>query len=152
MLNTESRQIALTPNGPSGVYFAIQDQGACVSLIQVKVYYVACPNVTKNFAAFGETPTAAERYAVVEQDGHCVDHATKKSDLKYLCRSDGVWINSHKGECVCNPGYAGNVEATECLGEIRSQVSIIPIAVIDPHPPSFFPPSLSLFRCASTTD
>ncbi|KAH9498839.1 hypothetical protein Btru_005281 [Bulinus truncatus] len=39
--NEESRQISLTPNGPRGVYFAIQDEGGCVTLVRVKVYYLS---------------------------------------------------------------------------------------------------------------
>lgn len=38
-----------------GVYFAFQDQGACATLLAVRVYYVACPQVVENLAYFEET-------------------------------------------------------------------------------------------------
>ncbi|CAL1543321.1 unnamed protein product [Lymnaea stagnalis] len=109
--NEETRQIALTSRG---VYFAIQDEGGCVTLIRVKVFYVVCPNVTKNFAFFDETPTGERDFSVVSQKGECVEHATQKSELSYLCRQDGNWFDVPKGECVCNPGYQGNTAGTEC--------------------------------------
>ncbi|KAH9499330.1 Ephrin type-B receptor 2 [Bulinus truncatus] len=112
--NEESRQISLTPNGPRGVYFAIQDEGGCVTLVRVKVYYLTCPNVTRNFAFFPETPTGERDFSVVPQKGTCVDYATQKTDLSYLCRNDGMWYDVPKGECVCNPGYQGNKEGTQC--------------------------------------
>ena len=40
-----------------GVYFSFLDTGSCMSLLAVKIYYVACRNVTANYAHFAETPT-----------------------------------------------------------------------------------------------
>ncbi|BFZ22906.1 hypothetical protein BsWGS_25944 [Bradybaena similaris] len=112
--NLETRQVALTPQGPRGVYFAIQDEGACVTLVRVRVYYITCPNITRSFAFFDETPTGDKIYSVVEKKGSCVTNASPKSALSYLCRNDGVWFDTPKGECVCNPGYEGNQEGTVC--------------------------------------
>ncbi|XP_059144236.1 ephrin type-B receptor 2-like [Physella acuta] len=109
--NDETRQIPVTLKG---AYFAIQDEGGCVTLVRVKVYYVTCPNVTVNFAIFDETPTGSKDTNVVMGKGRCVEHATKKAELDYLCQNDGKWYDQPKGECVCNPGYEGNAAQTEC--------------------------------------
>ncbi|XP_055863508.1 ephrin type-B receptor 1-B-like isoform X3 [Biomphalaria glabrata] len=110
--NEESRQIALTSN-VRGVYFAIQDEGGCVTLVRVKVYYITCPNITVKFGFFPETPTGDRDFSVVSQKGTCVDNATQKTELSYLCRNDGMWYDFPKGECVCKPGFQG-LEDTKC--------------------------------------
>ncbi|KAI8796183.1 ephrin type-B receptor 2, partial [Biomphalaria glabrata] len=110
--NEESRQIALTSN-VRGVYFAIQDEGGCVTLVRVKVYYITCPNITVKFGFFPETPTGDRDFSVVSQKGTCVDNATQKTELSYLCRNDGMWYDFPKGECVCKPGFQG-IEDTKC--------------------------------------
>lgn len=52
LINVETRGI---PVMKKGVYFAFQDQGACATLLAVRVYYVACPQVVENLAYFEET-------------------------------------------------------------------------------------------------
>ena len=47
IINTETRSIDVTKKG---VYFAFRDQGACLSLLAVKVYYLKCPEITVGFA------------------------------------------------------------------------------------------------------
>lgn len=54
IINTETRSIEVTKKG---VYFAFRDQGACLSILAVKVYYLACPEKTVGFAFYPETPT-----------------------------------------------------------------------------------------------
>ncbi|GFR81123.1 ephrin type-B receptor 3-like [Elysia marginata] len=120
MFNTETQHIALAENGPRGVYFAIQDQGACLTIARVVIYYVTCPNITVNYAFFEETPTAARTTSIVEPSGRCVDHAVEKSKLSYVCQNDGQWYKSPRGECVCQPGYQGNSEETECIEGYRA--------------------------------
>lgn len=112
--NYERQQIALEENGPRGVYFAIQDQGACLTIARVVIYYVTCPNITINYAFFEETPTAARTTSIVEPTGRCVEHATEKSALSYVCQNDGQWYKEPRGECVCKPGHQGNPAQTEC--------------------------------------
>ncbi|RUS79483.1 hypothetical protein EGW08_012751, partial [Elysia chlorotica] len=103
--NTETQTVALVESGPRGVYFAIQDQGACLTIARLVVFYVTCPNVTVDYAFFDETPTAAT--SIVEASGRCVEHATEKSKLSYVCQHDGRWYKSPRGQCVCKPGYQG---------------------------------------------
>ncbi|ESO91241.1 hypothetical protein LOTGIDRAFT_105485, partial [Lottia gigantea] len=112
-INTETRRIALRPN-LRGVYFAFQDEGACVTLISIKVFYVVCPNITMNFASFPETPTGDSESSLVDRQGQCVRNAIEMQPPTYLCRSDGSWYQDPKGQCLCMPGYEGTSDSTQC--------------------------------------
>lgn len=102
IINTEVRSVPVTKKG---VYFAFRDQGACLSLIAVKVYYIVCPNVTTSLAHFPETPTASEVTAIVTAEGQCVANArVAGSPPRMLCKGDGNWTLP-SGGCACVPGY-----------------------------------------------
>ncbi|XP_065935580.1 ephrin type-A receptor 4 isoform X5 [Magallana gigas] len=113
-LNTEVRDVSLSP-GMGGLYIAFQDLGACVTLISIKISYIMCPNVTKNYAFFQETPVGRENPGFEEHYGVCVPNAAEKTRPKYLCQSDGVWIYG-SGGCECLSGYEGQGEnaCVEC--------------------------------------
>ncbi|XP_064459535.1 ephrin type-B receptor 2-like isoform X3 [Ornithodoros turicata] len=102
IINTEVRSVPVTKKG---IYFAFRDQGACMSLIAVKVYYIVCPNVTTSLAHFPETPTASEVTAIVATEGQCVANArVTDSPPRMLCKGDGNWTML-SGGCACLPGY-----------------------------------------------
>ncbi|XP_076315246.1 ephrin type-A receptor 4-like isoform X2 [Tachypleus tridentatus] len=101
IINTEIRSIPVTKKG---VYFAFRDQGACLSLIAIKVYYVTCPNMTRNFAFFPDTSTSEQVTEIVEVEGQCVPNAEVVEAPKMLCKGDGNWTLL-SGGCKCMPGY-----------------------------------------------
>ncbi|KAL8568094.1 hypothetical protein ACOMHN_000318 [Nucella lapillus] len=109
-INTERRSVTLNPN-IRGVYFAFQDEGSCVNLISVRVFYITCPKLTVNFAIFKEVPTGT---GVEEYNGVCVPNSVEKMAPSHFCETSGKWYREPKGQCVCMPGYSGNVERTEC--------------------------------------
>nr|XP_022338524.1 ephrin type-B receptor 1-B-like isoform X3 [Crassostrea virginica] len=111
-LNTEVRDVSLSP-GMGGVYIAFQDMGACVTLISIKISYIMCPNVTKNYAFFKETPVGRVNPGFEEHFGVCVPNAVEKTRPRYLCQSDGAWIYE-SGGCQCLSGYAGQ-DGTACV-------------------------------------
>jgi len=45
IINTETRSVPVTKKG---VYFAFRDQGACLSLLAVKIYYLKVLKVSRN--------------------------------------------------------------------------------------------------------
>lgn len=125
-INTEVKSIAVTKKG---VYFAFRDQGACISVLAVKVFYITCPSVTENFAHFNETPTGREITIIEKQNGTCVDNAEPYELPTYLCKGDGKWtiltggcrckvgfqpdfVNKTCNEC--NPGTFRSLEVTKC--------------------------------------
>ena len=110
IINTEVKSIPVTKKG---VYFAFRDQGACISLLAIKVYYISCPEVSVNFARFPATPTGRE-VALIEQTlGTCVANAVKIEQPTFLCKGDGKWYLP-SGGCHCKPGYQADVEKQEC--------------------------------------
>uniref|UniRef100_A0A1I8P4B2 receptor protein-tyrosine kinase n=1 Tax=Stomoxys calcitrans TaxID=35570 RepID=A0A1I8P4B2_STOCA len=119
-INTEVKSIAVTKKG---VYFAFRDQGACISVLAVKVYYITCPAVTENFAHFNETPTGREITIIEKQNGTCVDNAEPYEQPTYLCKGDGKWTIL-TGGCRCKGGYEpdyANKTCNECpVGTFRS--------------------------------
>ncbi|XP_067128268.1 ephrin type-B receptor 2-like isoform X2 [Centruroides vittatus] len=101
IINTEIRSVPVTKKG---VYFAFRDQGACLSLIAIKVYYVSCPEISTSFAYFLETPTGKEVTAIVAAEGQCVANAVVVDPPRLLCKGDGNWTLP-SGGCSCMAGY-----------------------------------------------
>ena len=114
IINTEVRSIPVTKKG---VYFAFRDQGACISLLAIRVYYITCPEVTASFAVFPATPTGRELTSIEQAGGVCVANAVEKSPPTYLCKGDGNWYLL-SGGCHCKPGYEANVDKQTCNGKI----------------------------------
>lgn len=112
-INTEVKSIAVTKKG---VYFAFRDQGACISVLAVKVYYITCPAVTENFAHFNETPTGREITIIEKQIGICVKNAESNEPPTYLCKGDGKWTILTSG-CKCKVGYEPDYEKQTCTGK-----------------------------------
>lgn len=101
IINTEVRSIPVTKKG---VYFAFRDQGACLSLISIKIYSVVCPSIVSNFAQFPETQTGAELTAIIPAEGICVPNAIMVEQPRLLCKGDGNWTLP-TGTCKCMAGY-----------------------------------------------
>lgn len=109
-INTEVKSIAVTKKG---VYFAFRDQGACISVLAVKVYYITCPAVTINFANFNETPTGREITIIEQQTGICVENAETNESPTYLCKGDGKWTIL-TGSCHCKVGFEPDFDKQTC--------------------------------------
>lgn len=112
-INTEVKSIAVTKKG---VYFAFRDQGACISVLAVKVYYITCPAITENFAHFNETPTGREITIIEKQTGICVKNAESSEPPTYLCKGDGKWTILTSG-CKCKVGFEPDYEKQTCTGK-----------------------------------
>ncbi|XP_050422840.1 ephrin type-B receptor 1-B isoform X9 [Adelges cooleyi] len=112
VINTETKTVKVTKKG---VYFAFRDQGACISIMAVKVYYVVCPEVVINFANFSATPTARELTQIEHATGKCVDNAEIVGGTPtYLCKGDGKWYLP-SGGCKCKAGFEADMESQTCI-------------------------------------
>ncbi|XP_068901584.1 ephrin type-A receptor 4-B isoform X5 [Tenebrio molitor] len=110
-INTEVKSIPVTKKG---VYFAFRDQGACISLLAIKVYYITCPEITINFAKFPATPTGKEITIIEQATGSCVVNAeVVGATPTYLCKGDGKWTLP-SGGCKCKAGFQPDVEKQSC--------------------------------------
>lgn len=136
VINTEIRDIPVTNNG---VYFAFLDEGACVTLTSVRVYYIICPEIVQDFAYFPNTTTSRQEAQVVRTEGVCVDNAVIEEPPQYLCGGNGRW-QYMTGRCRCMPGYqpAQTGNDSHCTGKptcIRERgcVFALPFARITVH-------------------
>ncbi|XP_049824323.1 ephrin type-A receptor 4 isoform X2 [Aethina tumida] len=110
-INTEVKSIPVTKKG---VYFAFRDQGACISLLAIKIYYITCPETTINFAKFPATPTGKEITIIEQAQGTCVSNAEMVGGTPtYLCKGDGKWTLPTNG-CKCKAGFEPNFEKQTC--------------------------------------
>ena len=60
-----------------GFYIAAQDQGACMSLVSMKVYYQFCPETVMNLSRFPATVAGGEVASLIQVEGQCVRNAIK---------------------------------------------------------------------------
>lgn len=113
-VNSETRSIPVTRRG---LYFSFFDQGACVSLLSIRVFYIVCPSVTLNFAVFANTTTGPHLTSIIQRAGTCVKHAVVDQPPSYLCKGDGNWYFL-TGACKCLPGYqpSNYPETIRCQG------------------------------------
>lgn len=102
------------PVNKKGVYFVFRDQGACISLLTIKVYYITCPKVTVNFTNFAITPTSNKKILVEQSFGTCVNNAQVKNNTpSYLCKGDGSWTLL-TGSCTCKEGFEPDFDKQTC--------------------------------------
>ncbi|XP_075437562.1 ephrin type-B receptor 4-like, partial [Ascaphus truei] len=69
---TNVKTLRLGPLTSPGFYLAFQDQGACMALLAVRVYYRLCPGTVASLARFPETVSEG---LVVSAEGSCVEGA-----------------------------------------------------------------------------
>ncbi|XP_063305862.1 ephrin type-B receptor 4 [Pelobates fuscus] len=113
----------------AGFYLGFQDQGACMALLAVRVFYRVCPSVVASLARFPETVSEG---LVVSAEGNCVDGAEGSMGRRptMYCREDGEWAKPAAGECVCMAGREekeGRTKCTACLmGTFKPTVGDMP--------------------------
>lgn len=109
--NTEVRSV---PVSKRGVYFAFRDQGACISLISIRVYHLECPQLVSNFAQFNATPTGRDLTSLVAVEGRCVANSVQIEQPKLFCTADGQWNSMSSGQCKCLAGFEPAANQTRC--------------------------------------
>ncbi|XP_039193785.1 ephrin type-B receptor 4 [Crotalus tigris] len=107
------KTLRVGPLSKMGFYLAFQDQGACMALLSVRLFYKKCPAVTVNFTLFQET---VPRELVMPVTGQCVPNAVKTSSrpLSMYCREDGQWADQAITDCTCAAGYEPSEESSRC--------------------------------------
>ncbi|XP_059830981.1 ephrin type-B receptor 3-like [Hypanus sabinus] len=111
-----TKTVSLGPLTARGFYLAFQDQGACMALLSVRVFYKKCSPTVVHFASFAETVTGAEHTSLAVAPGTCIPNAVEVSiPLKYHCNSNGEWMVA-VGACTCAPGHQPAEKNTACRG------------------------------------
>nr|XP_033780943.1 ephrin type-B receptor 4 isoform X1 [Geotrypetes seraphini] len=108
-----SKTLRIGPLSKAGFYLAFQDQGACMALLSVRVFYKKCPRATVNFTVFEET---VPRGLVMPVTGKCVSNTVKLSTMpvSMYCREDGQWAEQAMTDCTCALGFEPAEENTKC--------------------------------------
>ncbi|XP_078488521.1 ephrin type-A receptor 4 isoform X2 [Ciona intestinalis] len=120
VVNFERRNIG--PISKNGIYLAIQDTGACVAIMHVKVYYKYCGETLKNLASFSRTISGPQVTDLVKTRGSCVRNAITEDGQYpiYHCGGIGNWTVP-TGTCFCTAGYEPNFSRTQCNACARNR-------------------------------
>ena len=124
--------LALRSN-KKGVYLVFRDQGACVSLLSIRVYYTLCSAQINNLVVYPKTPTGSNLTDLIQRSGSCVQNAETKQTPFAYCQTNGNWFFVNSDEtiganmCFCKPGYYYYAPNAQCLacpqGKYKSEMS-----------------------------
>ncbi|CAF0783960.1 unnamed protein product [Brachionus calyciflorus] len=117
-----------------GVYLVFRDQGACVSLLSIKISYTLCPTQINNLAIFPKTPSGANLTDLIQKTGKCIPNSESKSTPLAYCQTNGNWFfinsksqNSDDSNCLCKPGFYYSIQQQQCIacpqGKYKSDYS-----------------------------
>jgi len=122
IMNTETRSVEVSKKG---IYFIFRDEGACLILFAIKVYYQTCPEIVNSFAVYPETPTGKSETSRVKKDGICVANSVSKSAGQEgpfsFCNSDGTWLDT-QGGCMCMAGYESSRQTSQGQGCVECPI------------------------------
>lgn len=113
-INEITRSIAVTKRG---LYLAFYDQGACMTLLSVRVHYVVCPDMVTNLTMFNRTVSGPELTSVMQTRAVCARHAVAEQPLYALCMADGSWMDLAADGCRCGAGFQPDEALTTCAGK-----------------------------------
>ncbi|XP_027699900.1 ephrin type-B receptor 4 [Vombatus ursinus] len=107
------KTLRLGPLTKAGFYLAFQDQGACMALLSLHLFYKKCPQLTVNLTHFPET---VPHELVVPVAGSCVADAVPASGPgpSLYCREDGQWAEQPVTGCMCSAGHEAVEDNTKC--------------------------------------
>nr|CDJ87896.1 Ephrin receptor and Fibronectin and Tyrosine protein kinase and Sterile alpha motif homology 2 domain containing protein [Haemonchus contortus] len=127
VISETTQSVTLNPS-TKYVRFGFEENGVCVSLLTITVYYVVCDATVTKFTKYPVTVTSSSRDDMVKVTGKCVANAipAQSEAPTGFCTSAGRW-NHLIGECGCKPGYTsdsfnGEDKCVECpVGSYKSE-------------------------------
>lgn len=72
-----------------GVYLVFRDQGACVSLLSIKISYTMCASQVHNLVLYPRTPTGSNLTDLIKKSGQCIANAEAKTTPYAYCQTNG---------------------------------------------------------------
>ena len=89
-----------------GLYIAVKDEGACMSITNITVVYNYCPEKGRNLVIFSKTSAPLNDTHLVREIGNCSDkNSVSQEALVGICLSSGEWNISKNAKCLCQKGY-----------------------------------------------
>uniref|UniRef100_A0A8C6DEB3 EPH receptor B4 n=1 Tax=Moschus moschiferus TaxID=68415 RepID=A0A8C6DEB3_MOSMO len=125
------KTLRLGPLTKAGFYLAFQDQGACMALLSLHLFYKKCAQQTVNLTYFPET---VPRELVVPVAGSCVANAMPAPgpSPSLYCREDGQWAEQPVTGCSCNAGFEAAEGNTKCRGRRGPEQRAVPEDIREP--------------------
>ena len=109
-VNVKTRGISVKKNG---FYIAFRDQGACVSLLYVKIFYRLCEDTNIGLVHFPETPTGAHLTDIVERHGICAINSKMMTKPLGICKGNGKLLIEYRMKknifFLRRMGFPGNI-------------------------------------------
>ena len=88
-----------------GLYIAIKDEGACISITNITVGYNYCPEKGRNLVMFPRTIAPINDTNLVRKIGSCSDkNAVSQETLVGVCLSSGEWNISQECKVSLSEG------------------------------------------------
>ena len=103
-----------------GFYLAIVDEGTCIGITRVIVFYNVCPGGVEDLVV--RTETIAPRIERISQpftvSAQCVEGASPENEVsaRLNCNQGGVWTEIPGSGCRCNPGLTTSEDGRSCRG------------------------------------
>ena len=101
-----------------GFYLAIADEGACITILRVIVFYNICPWETKQLVILPETiAPLTNRMQPLEVMGECTEDAHPENGVAptLICLHGGVWLFNPDSSCQCNIGFKPTENESKCI-------------------------------------
>ncbi|CAJ0608521.1 unnamed protein product [Cylicocyclus nassatus] len=113
VISETTQSVAVLPS-TKYVRFGFEENGVCVSLLTITVYYIVCDETIAKFTKFPTTVTSNSRDEMVKVTGKCVANAIpiQSEAPTGFCTSSGRW-NHLIGECACKPGFTSGPSKEE---------------------------------------
>lgn len=111
----------------SGFHIAIRDDGTCIEISRLMVFYTVCPMIVVNLE--DRPGFIAPQDGFVTVFSSCVENAVPMSGedmIELECGVDGEWAENQYSECVCESDYYMSNDGKQCLPFSESTTSEIP--------------------------
>ena len=112
-----------TDSEATGFYLGIQDEGSCLVIHQVLVFYYVCPAETDKLITRPET--IAPIIGASQVVGQCVENARPENGAGpiFVCSQEGVWSSNIGTGCVCGSGFQSSSDGRSCVGMLSVYLS-----------------------------
>ena len=107
----------------TGFYLGIQDEGSCLVIHRVLVFYYVCPAETSDLITCPETIAPIIGASTpVQVVGQCVENEGTRPENGVqpglTCSQNGVWSINLGAGCVCDSGFQSSADGRSCVGTL----------------------------------
>ncbi len=105
----------------NGFYLAVQDEGTCVGISRLLVFYNVCPEEVEDLVLRPETisPPIVRLNRPLEVRAGCVEGAEPQdrngSAVRVSCNQGGVWFPVPGFGCQCRQGLQESADGRSCI-------------------------------------